>query len=348
MQTLHLFAGAGGGLLGDLILGHTPIGAVEFDPYCCRVLRERAADGWFPGLRVHEGDVRLFDPSDYAGRVDCLHAGFPCQPHSVAGKREGEADERNLWPDTRRIIGQLRPRFVLLENVPGIVSNGYAAVVVGELSALWYDCRWAIISAADAGAPHRRERWWCLAERADTDEQRRGEAWQLQPGAELGNGRLCEVVADASSTGRQQIAGSAHGDEGPHEGRTALQADEPECDGERRRAWHVADSNLNPRHERRTSNCPQEPGRRNADRGGECASVPDTILERLERQREGGAETWPTHGPGHAGNPGWWQVEPGVGRVVDGLAARVDRLKALGNGQVGITEALAWRILGGP
>lgn len=174
MQTLHLFAGAGGGLLADLILGHTPIGAVEFDPYCCRVLRERAADGWFPELRVHEGDVRLFDPSEYAGRVDCLHAGFPCQPHSVAGKREGEADERNLWPDTKRIIGQLRPRFALLENVPGIVSNGYAAVVVGELSALGYDARWAIISAADVDAPHLRERWWCLAELvADSCENRR-------------------------------------------------------------------------------------------------------------------------------------------------------------------------------
>lgn len=167
MRTLHLFAGAGGGLLADLILGHTPIGAVEFDPYCCRVLRERAADGWFPELRVHEEDVRLFDPSEYAGRVDCLAAGFPCQPHSVAGKREGEADERNLWPDTRRIIGELRPRFVWLENVPGIVSNGYAAVVIGELSALGYDCRWGIVSASDSGAVIDRERWWCLASRSD-------------------------------------------------------------------------------------------------------------------------------------------------------------------------------------
>ncbi|MCK7495162.1 MAG: DNA cytosine methyltransferase [Comamonadaceae bacterium] len=88
MQTLHLFAGAGGGLLGDLILGHTPIGAVEFDPYCCAVLRERAADGWFPGLRVHEGDIRLFDPSEYAGRVDCLHAGFPASlTASLASER---------------------------------------------------------------------------------------------------------------------------------------------------------------------------------------------------------------------------------------------------------------------
>ena len=81
---MHLFAGIGGGLLADLILGHRPIVAVEWDKYACRILRERAADGWFPDLSVWEGDVRLFDPSEYKGRVDCIHAGFPCQDISVA------------------------------------------------------------------------------------------------------------------------------------------------------------------------------------------------------------------------------------------------------------------------
>ena len=167
MQTMHLFAGVGGGLLADLILGHEPIIAVERDAYCCKVLRERTADGWFPNLQVWEGDIRLFDPSEYKGRVDCVHAGFPCQPHSVAGKRKGEADERNLWPDTARIVGEIRPRFVFLENVPGIVSNGFAAVVVGELSAMGYDSQWGIISASNAGACHRRARWWCVSELSD-------------------------------------------------------------------------------------------------------------------------------------------------------------------------------------
>lgn len=244
MQTLHLFAGAGGGLLADLILGHTPIGAVEFDPYCCRVLRERAADGWFPGLRVHEGDVRLFDPSEYAGRVDCLHAGFPCQPHSVAGKREGEADERNLWPDTKRVIGELRPGRLLLENVPGIVSNGYAAVVIGELSALGYDCRWAIISAAAAGADIERERWWCFATRANE---------------ELGRARSG----------------------------VELYREETVWGGEDR--THIAN-----------------------------------------RQRD------------------WLALARHAYRTDDDVANRLHRTEALGNGQVPLQAALAWRILGGP
>ncbi len=105
MNTMHLFAGGGGGLLADLILGHTPIVAVEWDKNACRVLRDRAADGWFPGLHVYEGDVRVFDPSDYAGRVDCIAAGFPCQDISVAGSQLGVGEGRRsgLYREVLRI-----------------------------------------------------------------------------------------------------------------------------------------------------------------------------------------------------------------------------------------------------
>lgn len=163
MKTLHLFAGAGGGLLADLILGHEPVCAVEWDKYCCQILRERAAEGWFPGLHVFEGDVKLFNASEWKSRVDCIHAGVPCQPWSVAGKRAGKDDERNLWPDTIRIIGEVGPRYVFLENAPGIVSwNGgeYLAWIFGRLASLGYGCSWDIIGASDVGAPHRRKRIW--------------------------------------------------------------------------------------------------------------------------------------------------------------------------------------------
>lgn len=177
LRVLELFAGAGGGLLSSLILGHEPVAAVEWDPYCCAVLRERAAEGWFPGLQVFEGDVRLFPASDWKGRVDCIHAGVPCQPWSVAGKREGKADERNLWPDTIRIIGEVGPRYVLLENVAGIVSwnrGEYLAWILGQLAGLGYDCRWTLLGADQVGAPHRRERWWCLAYATGVHEPRSG------------------------------------------------------------------------------------------------------------------------------------------------------------------------------
>jgi len=178
-NTMHLFAGAGGGLLADLILGHTPIVAVEWDAYACAVLRERAADGWFHGLHVHEGDVRMFDPSPYQGRVDCIHAGFPCQDISVAGCGAGIDGERSgLYREVIRCISVVRPPYVFLENSPAIVGRGLGTVLA-DLAACGYDARWTVLAASDVGAPHQRERWWCLSYRPDANRERRAE--QLLP-----------------------------------------------------------------------------------------------------------------------------------------------------------------------
>ena len=171
LRTMHLFAGVGGGLLADLILGHRPIVAVEWEPYACQVLRERSADGWFPGLQVWEGDVRLFDPSEYTGSVDCIHAGFPCQDISVAGKQAGvhKGTRSGLYREILRIAGVVRPKQLFLENVSAILSNGLGTVL-GDLAALGYDTRWLCIRASDVGAPHHRDRWFALA---DTDSAQR-------------------------------------------------------------------------------------------------------------------------------------------------------------------------------
>lgn len=163
VKTLHLFAGVGGGMLADLILGHEPVCAVELNPYCCEVLRERAAEGWFPGLHVLEGDVRMFDPSEWAGRVDCIAAGPPCQDVSPAGVRAGVNGPRTgLWREVVRIAREIRPRFVFLENSPGIIRERgeLAAALVAEGYA-WKDGR---LSALDCGAPHTRDRWFMLAD----------------------------------------------------------------------------------------------------------------------------------------------------------------------------------------
>lgn len=173
-RTMHLFAGHGGGLLADLILGHTPIVAVEWDGYACQVLRERATDGWFPGLQVWEGDVRLFDPSEYAGKVDCIHAGFPCQDISAAGKQAGVGTETRsgLYREVLRIAGVVRPKQLFLENVSAIVSNGLATVLA-DLAALGYDSEWLCLRASDCGANHYRDRWWLLANPNSTQRKRR-------------------------------------------------------------------------------------------------------------------------------------------------------------------------------
>lgn len=164
MKTMHLFAGIGGGLLADRILGHEPIIAVEWDKYACQVLRERAAAGWLPDLRVWEGDVRMFDPSEYAGKVDCIHAGFPCQDISVAGKQAGvsEGTRSGLYREVLRIADTVRPKYLFLENVAAILSNGLGTVL-GDLAQMGYDTRWCCLRASDVGAPHHRDRWWLYA-----------------------------------------------------------------------------------------------------------------------------------------------------------------------------------------
>lgn len=178
MRTMHLFAGIGGGLLADRILGHTPLVAVEWEPYACQVLRERVADGWFPGMHVWEGDVQLFDPSEYTGRVDCIHAGFPCQDISVAGKQAGiaEGTRSGLYREVLRIAGIVRPPYIFLENVAAITSKGLDQVLK-DLAEMGYDSKWACLRASDVGAPHHRDRWWCLC--TNTDMQY-GE-WRSKP-----------------------------------------------------------------------------------------------------------------------------------------------------------------------
>ena len=164
LTELSLFSGYGGFSLGLRLAGLEvrTIGYVEIEPYCQDIIKARIRDGLLDDAPIWP-DIRAFDGEQCFGMVDIVTAGFPCQPHSTAGKRRGIEDARNLWPDTLRVIGEAGPRFVLLENVPGILSNGYAGTVVGQLSEIGYDARWGLVPAAAVGAPHLRWRWWCLA-----------------------------------------------------------------------------------------------------------------------------------------------------------------------------------------
>lgn len=232
---LSLFSGYGGFSLGlRLALPDVrTVGYVEIDSYCQKIIQARIKDGVLDDAPIF-GDICSFRGYEYTGLVSLISAGFPCQPHSVAGPRRGNADERNLWPETLRVIREVGPRWVLLENVPGILGNGYGGTVVGQLSEIGYDCVWDCISAAEAGAPHRRKRWWCLA-------YPNGLHLRLQPGREWGpSGEEAVLTPDVGKDG------------------------------------NMAEST--------------------------------------------------------SGN--WWATEPGVCRVADGVAKRMDRLKALGNGIV--------------
>jgi DNA (cytosine-5)-methyltransferase 1 len=265
LRELALFAGAGGGILGGHLLGWRTVCAVEWEPYAASVLAARQNDGLLPPFPIWD-DVRTFDGQPWRGLVDVVSGGFPCQDISVAGKGDGLDGERSgLWSEMARIIGEVRPRYAFVENSPALTTRGLGRVV-GDLASLGYDCRWGVVSAADSGAPHERERIWMLAY-TNNSGPRFGCAepsWRTEPW------RSREKLADAYGA---QLEGG----------------------GAPIRAW-------------------QEYGNTH------CAS-------------------------------GWWDSDPaddpesGVGRMAPRMAQSLDRLKAIGNGQVPQAAALAWRTL---
>jgi DNA (cytosine-5)-methyltransferase 1 len=162
MNELHLFAGAGGGILGGLLLGHTPVCAVEIEPYCRKVLLQRQRDGILPVFPIWD-DIKTFDGTPWRGRVDVVCGGFPCQDISSAGKGAGIEGERSgLWKEMDRVVREVGPDFVFVENSPMLTSRGLGTVL-GDLAKLGYNARWGCISARAAGAPHMRNRMWILA-----------------------------------------------------------------------------------------------------------------------------------------------------------------------------------------
>jgi len=176
--SLHLFAGAGGGLLADIIDGIIPVCAVEIEKHPQAVLAKR-----FPNLPIWD-DVRTFradNPECAAAFADLrAHAdelvvagGFPCQDISCAGRGAGLRGERSgLWREYARIIREIRPRYVFVENSPMLIRRGLGDVL-GDLAALRYDAAWGVVSAADMGAMHLRGRFWLTARRIpDPDSSR--------------------------------------------------------------------------------------------------------------------------------------------------------------------------------
>ena len=150
-----LFAGIGGFDLGLERAGMRCVWQVEIDEYCRRVLTKH-----WPSVRRWD-DVRTF-PTAGDWRCDLICGGFPCQPVSQNGKKQAQKDARWLWPDFHRIICTLRPRFALLENVPGLLDRGIDDVL-GDLAAIGYDSEWDCLPAAIVGAEHLRDRVWIIA-----------------------------------------------------------------------------------------------------------------------------------------------------------------------------------------
>jgi DNA (cytosine-5)-methyltransferase 1 len=282
----ELFAGIGGIGIGLERAGMRVAWQCEIDPFCRSVLARH-----YPGVPCYH-DVRSID--DTTPKVDVLAGGFPCQPVSQAGRRLAQADERWLWPAFARAIRILRPRYVVVENVPGLLARGMGDVL-GDLAALGFDAEWTVFGARDVGAPHRRDRVWIVAWRPDADgdgqqgEPERDERPAAGEPAPLGDDAdgLRLAVADATRGGRRAVERYLPEREPDADRRGAVMAD---ADGARL----------------------EGPGREHRLR---------EAVERAGRRSESAVG-------------GGWAVEPDVGRVAYGIPARVDRLRALGNAVV--------------
>lgn len=275
LRTLHLFAGCGGGLLADLLLGHRPICAVEINPYCQQVLSKRQTDGILPWFPIF-GDVRTFDGKPWRGIADIVAGGFPCTDISTAGKGAGiDGEQSGLWGEMARVVREVRPRFVFVENSPMLTIRGLGRVL-GDLAEVGYDAQWGCFYAADVGAPHARERIFIVGRDSNN---------QGKPALSF-NGKVAklrEVDAVSVPLGEWWV------DANPNDKR---------CKG----------------------------------------SIGHKVLREpvLQRQSSRVLEGW---------NLGWPISEPVCIGVDNGVAERVERTRAIGNGQVPVLAATAWRIL---
>lgn len=166
MNGLSLFSGAA---IGEVVFkqrfpDYRTVGYVEIDRYCRSIIRARIRDGILDDAPIFD-DIRTFNTRyarRYTGKVDFISAGFPCQPFSVAGIRACETDERNLWPETRDAVGIIRPHYVFLENVPGLIATQYIWTILADLAKFGYLFESDTFGAGSIGAPYPKHRLWIL------------------------------------------------------------------------------------------------------------------------------------------------------------------------------------------
>jgi len=292
MKVLDLFSGIGGFSHGLDKVGFKTVAFCEMDKYCKLVLQKH-----WKGVKIYN-DVKELKGEEIIkehGTIDIVVGGFPCQPFSIAGARKGTDDNRHLWPEMFRIIKELKPRWVIGENVRNIISiqNGMVFEnVCTDLEGEGYEVRAFNIPAAGVGAPHKRERVWIVANSRCT----------LRQGSEL--------ERENANEGGQENANQHQRSSGTPE-------------------HNVANTNT-----RLSEQSNQEVQARGNTLNSSCEDVANTNGERQQEQcgtesvqKEGNEPQRSSSQARHTG----WESEPDVGRVAHGLSGRVHRLKALGN-----------------
>jgi DNA (cytosine-5)-methyltransferase 1 len=291
---LDLFSGIGGFSLGLEATGEfETVAFCDYEPFCQKVLRKHWEE-----VPIY-GDIKELTyeklRADGIDKIDIITGGYPCQPFSVAGNKKGEQDPRHLWPEYFRLVKECRPTWVIGENVGGHIKLGLDTVLK-DLESEGYSTRTFSISAASIGANHKRERVWIVAHSNDR----------------LSNGKNEEVRTGRNTfnNGSSDLANSTTHRSFNESKRNFGSLGEESKEKERGRDQSTI----------RTETCSTEMGNSDNKRQQEQwnpESIPETIKRETERSSTERSR--------------WWDVEPNVGRVVDGIPKRVDRLKSLGN-----------------
>ena len=297
MRVLDLFSGIGGFSLGLESAGFETVAFCEIEAFPCKVL----AKHW-PDVPIYNDVTELTGDRLKADgiAIDVITAGFPCQDISHAGKGAGIKDgtRSGLWSEVARLTSELRPQYVILENVAAILGRG-ADIVLGDLAEIGYDAEWHCIPASAVGAPHRRDRWWCVAWNASSSGQPK--VGKVSAGADTNTDRGSSDVAYPNLPGCEQSNKTlARGiPEQSYGGSIQPGKDVPNTHQQRLQGW-----------------------------------IQDGIINAKRRQVQGiGSAAKRSAGWERDGN-GSWATEPAVGRVAHGIPNRVDRLKGLGNAVV--------------
>lgn len=214
MKVLDLFSGIGGFSLGLERAGMETVAFCEFDKHAQKVLQKH-----WPDLPIHD-DVRTLDGYQYRGSVDVVCGGFPCQDISVAGKQKGiEAERSGLWAECARLLGEVRPRYAIFENVTALISGDegrWFQRVLWDISEVGYDAEWHCISASELGAHHHRDRVWIIcypkhpgssaAEITESYKKRNGsDAQRTKPASESARSGDAEILADSTRRSKQAL-----------------------------------------------------------------------------------------------------------------------------------------------
>ena len=340
LKILDLFSGIGGFSLGLEATGHFETAAFcEIEPYCQKVLKKH-----WPDVPIFD-DIRKLKGTDI-GTVDIITGGYPCQPFSVAGKQKAEQDPRHLWPEYFRLIQELRPTWVIGENVSGHIKLGLDSVLE-DLASEGYSTRTFSISASSIGANHKRERIWTVAYSNDRNHEQKKE---IRTGWNTSNSSSQNVAYTYDTRDRTSQHETNSNWEKINEGWQEQSFSEPS-----RQSENVANTDCRLRGGRRTIGSSRDDSKRklhltqkeqathdlrsktigcNTVRG-KTETMADTNSERgclWETDRQDAEDV--RQSPRGEETFGWWNIEPRVGRVAHGIPKRVDRLKSLGNAVV--------------